>query len=85
MVIPRSFDDVIHATRSYPRPSRVPVSSRGGPRQRGNLDQHVSVARRRAVLLSQQKHDIRPILVECWSSVCNAGPTFNQHWDDISD
>ena len=83
MVIPRSFDDVIHATRSYPRAPHVPVSSRGGPRQHGNLDQLVSVARYLAVLLSQQKHGIRPMLVECWSSVCDAGQTFNQHWEDI--
>ena len=23
---------------------------------------------------------IKPVLVYCWASICNAGPTLNQHW-----
>ena len=29
-------------------------------------------------------NDVHPVLVKCWSTVCNAGPAFNQHWVDIS-
>ena len=28
--------------------------------------------------------DIEPMLVECWSSICDAGPTFKQHWFSVS-
>ena len=31
-------------------------------------------------LYSQQTQDAEPMLVWCWSSVYNAGPTSNQHW-----
>ena len=27
-----------------------------------------------------QAHGIQPMLVECWASIVDAGPTFNQHW-----
>ena len=30
--------------------------------------------------LSQKNIYIHPMLVSCWDSVCDAGPTWNQHW-----
>ena len=30
---------------------------------------------------SQQTGGIEPMLVSCWSTVCDAGPTLNQHED----
>ena len=29
---------------------------------------------------SQQTRDVHPVLIQCWSSVFDAGPTLNQHW-----
>ena len=29
---------------------------------------------------SQKKRDARPMLVQCWATVCDAGPTLKQHW-----
>ena len=33
--------------------------------------------------LSQQTREIHPILVYCWSTVCDAGPILHQHWVSI--
>ena len=33
---------------------------------------------------SQQTRDIVPILVQCWFTVYDAGPTLNQQWDNVS-
>ena len=35
-------------------------------------------------LTSQQKRDIDPLLGQCWNSVCDAGPTLNQHRVNVS-
>ena len=32
----------------------------------------------------QQTRDIDPMLVQCWSTVYDAGPTLGQHWVDVS-
>ena len=29
---------------------------------------------------SQQTRDVEQILVSCWATVCDAGPTWNQYW-----
>ena len=34
--------------------------------------------------LSQQTRDVNPVLAECWASVADAVPTFNQHRVDVS-
>ena len=34
--------------------------------------------------LSQQARDVEPMLVQCWATVCDAGPTLNQHWFNAS-
>ena len=31
----------------------------------------------------QQTEDVHPILVYCWCSVYNAGPTINRHWVNV--
>ena len=33
---------------------------------------------------SQQKQDINPLFVECWSTVYDAGPALNQRWVKLS-
>ena len=33
---------------------------------------------------SQQTRDIIPMLVQCWFTVYDAGPTLNQQWDNVS-
>ena len=33
---------------------------------------------------SQQTRDIHPRLIQCWSTVCDAGPTLYQHWVNVS-
>ena len=33
---------------------------------------------------SQQARDVDPMLVQCWPTVCNAGPASNQHWFNAS-
>ena len=33
---------------------------------------------------SQQTRDIVPMLVQCWFTVYDAGPTLNQQWDNVS-
>ena len=33
---------------------------------------------------SQQTQDIVPMLVQCWFTVYDAGPTLNQQWDSVS-
>ena len=30
-------------------------------------------------LMTQQTPDVEPMLFECWSTICDAGPAFNQH------
>ena len=30
--------------------------------------------------LPKQTRNAHPVLVYCWASVCDAGPTINQHW-----
>ena len=37
-----------------------------------------------ALMDSQQLSDINPILIYCWPSVCDAGPTIKQHWEIVS-
>ena len=32
----------------------------------------------------QQTRDIVPMLVQCWSTVYDAGPTLNQQWNNVS-
>ena len=32
----------------------------------------------------QQTRYIAPLLVQCWASVVDGGPTLNQHWDNVS-
>ena len=29
--------------------------------------------------LSHQKRDVHPVLIQCWATVCDAGPTLNLH------
>ena len=43
----------------------------------GKVEEHVLEA-------SQQTRDIVPMLVQCWSTVYDAGPTLNQQWDNVS-
>ena len=33
---------------------------------------------------TKQTRDIHPVLVECWASVVDGGPTFNQQWVNVS-
>ena len=33
--------------------------------------------------LYQEADDVYPMLVQCWSSVVDGGPTLNQHWSNI--
>ena len=33
--------------------------------------------------LTQLAWDVDPMLVQCWSTVCDAGPTLNQHWFNV--
>ena len=33
---------------------------------------------------TQQTRDSHPLLVQCWSSVYDAGPTLNQQWANVS-
>ena len=33
----------------------------------------------KCIHISQQVQDVKPMLVKCWATVCDAGPTFNQH------
>ena len=33
--------------------------------------------------LTQQTRDVETVLVYCWISVCDAGPTSNQHWFNV--
>ena len=35
-------------------------------------------------VISQQTRDIVPLLVQCWSTVYDAGPTLNQQLDNVS-
>ena len=35
-------------------------------------------------LTSQQTRDVQPMLAQCWATGCEAGPTFSQHWLNIS-
>ena len=35
-------------------------------------------------LHAQQTQDVEPMLDECWHSVEDDGPTFNQHWLKVS-
>ena len=38
-----------------------------------------------AIRTSPQKaQNVDPLLIYCWSTVCDAGPTLNQHWADAS-
>ena len=30
------------------------------------------------------EHDVDPVLVQCWPTVCDAGPALNQHWFNAS-
>ena len=39
---------------------------------------------KRRIILTQQIRDIVPMLGQCWSIVYDAGPTLNQHWDNVS-
>ena len=34
--------------------------------------------------LSQQTRDVQPMLFECWANVVDGGPTFKQHWLNVS-
>ena len=34
--------------------------------------------------ITQQTRDIDPMLVQCWASVVDDGPTLNQHWVNVS-
>ena len=34
--------------------------------------------------ISQQTRDVELMLVECWASVEDYGPTFNQYWFNVS-
>ena len=34
--------------------------------------------------LSQQTRDVGPVLDWCWATVCDGGPTSNQHWFNVS-
>ena len=36
------------------------------------------------LIASQQTRDIEPLLVQCWSTVYDAGPTLNQQWLNVS-
>ena len=29
---------------------------------------------------SQYTRDIEPVFVECWPTICDAGPALSQHW-----
>ena len=31
-------------------------------------------------ITTQQTRDVHHLLIECWASVADAGPTFNQRW-----
>ena len=33
---------------------------------------------------SQQTRDVQPMLFECWANVVDGGPTFKQHWLNVS-
>ena len=35
--------------------------------------------------LTRQTGDARPMLVYCWATVCDGGPTVNQHWVNVFD
>ena len=35
-------------------------------------------------LATQQTRYINPLLVQCWTSVVDGGPTMDQHWFDVS-
>ena len=37
-----------------------------------------------SMVLPQQTRYINPMLVQCWSTVYDAGPTLYQHWVDVS-
>ena len=43
-------------------------------------------AKRRGLVLvyTPSKHDVDQMLVQCWPTVCNAGPASNQHWFNAS-
>ena len=34
-------------------------------------------------ILTQQTRDINPMMVQCWSTVCDAGPTLYLHWVNV--
>ena len=36
------------------------------------------------VIRNQQTRDIEPLLVQCWASVVDGGPTLNQQWLNLS-
>ena len=35
-------------------------------------------------VISQQTRDVDPMLVYCWPTICNAGPTVYRHWVNVS-
>ena len=37
----------------------------------------------KAAMKFQQAPGHQPVLAQCWASVADAGPTFNQHWDIV--
>ena len=44
----------------------------------------LSVGLIRPNVTGQQTRDIEPLLVHCWASVVNGGPTLNQQWPNVS-
>ena len=47
----------------------------------GHIDPAVA---QQVVSVSQQTRGIQPMLIQCWSSVFDAGPTLKQHWLNAS-
>ena len=45
---------------------------------------HSVLVRNTSFVNTPSKYDVDPMLVQCWSTICDAGRTSNQHWFNAS-
>ena len=45
---------------------------------------HETYTTGRTRVYTLQIRDVSPMLVQCWASVADSGPTLNQHWRTVS-
>ena len=34
-------------------------------------------------IVPHETQDVEPMLIQCWVTVCDVGPTLNQHWVNV--